>query len=425
MKLPSLSLRTRILLWHCALLACVLAAFGFTAHRLHWEGELARTDRGLDEPLSLLHRSLREQSAREGLPPGLRSMPPESFTPTKELAESLTQQGVEFCVWSRSGEMLAHSSKMPATRTMPTVKGVVPFVIQRRSHEGRREAFLITPPGECFLVAVSMQNEQEAAARLGWWLIILGLSVLGAGLLVDAWILQRAIQPVEEIINAAERIAQGNLSTRIETQADGTELDRLTKVLNHTFTSLEQAFTQQARFSADVAHELRTPVSVLMAEAQGLLERERSADEYRESIATTLRISKRMSGLIESLLELAQIESQPDLSREACDLATLCTEALPQLEGMAKAQGIHWQRSLESAPCQGNTSQLTQVVANLLVNAIQHNHSNGEVRLQTGTREGRSFLRVENTGPGIPERDLPHVFERFYPMPRGVARLAG
>lgn len=415
------SLRTRILLWHGALLACVLAAFGFTAHKMHWDGELARLDQGLDEPLSELHRSLHRQNS----PPGQRPLVPESYELPAALAAPFAVRGIEFGVWNRAGKMLGHSAKIAETLPMPPVAGLVPFVIQRRSREGMREAFLITPPGECFLAAVSMEQEQLAASHLGWWLLTLGAGVLAIALLVDAWILRRAIRPVEEIISAAERISRGKLSTRIETRADSAELARLTKVLNETFTSLDRAFTQQARFSGDVAHELRTPLSVLIAEAQSALERERDGEAYRETISTTLRSAERMNGLIESLLDLAQIESGADLSRSTCDLAVLSAEVLESLRSMAEAQNVSLNTQLEKAPCLANAAQITQIAANLLINAIQHNERGGEVRIETGMEGQRAFLKVENTGPGIPAADLPHVFERFYRADTSRSRKTG
>ncbi len=419
------SLRTRILLWHGALLACVLAAFGITAHRLHWDGELLRLDQGLDEPLSSLHRSLHFQNAREGNPPGPRSSPPEEYVLPTQVAEGFVTRGIEFSVWSRTGKRLARSARMPEPTAMPPVKDVVPFVIQRRSREGMREAFLITPPGECFLASLSMEKELHAASRLGWWLLTLGAIVLAIALLVDAWILKRAIRPVEEIISAAEHISRGKLSTRIETKADSAELARLTKVLNETFASLDRAFTQQARFSGDVAHELRTPVSVLIAEAQSALERERDGEAYRETISTTLRSAKRMSGLIESLLDLAQIESGVDLSRSTCDLAGLSTEVLESLQSLAEARGIVLEQKLAKAPCEANAAQITQIVSNLLINAIQHNEPGGRVRVETGHANAQAFITIENTGPGIPAADLPHVFERFYRTDTSRSRKTG
>ena len=414
MKLPTLSIRSRILLWHGLLLASILMAFGVTAHRLQWESELARIDRTLDEPLSLLHRALQMQNKRAGERQGFAAPPPQTYVLPADTVALFATHGLEYLGWGRSGEPLVRSGGMPKALARPSVAGLVPFVIQRRSREQMREAYLTLPPGECFLAAVSMRDELNASARLGWGLFAMGAGVLGIGLLVDAWILRRAIRPVEEIINAAERISLGNLGARIESHADGTELGRLTSVLNRTFASLDRAFAQEARFSADVAHELRTPVSVLITEAQTALERERTSDDYRETISTTLRSAQRMSGLIESLLELAQIQSAADASRVACDLAALTAEIIESHRSLADAHGIEIRRQLARAPCMADVGQLVQIAANLLINAIRHNQRGGHVLIETRIENSRAILRVQNTGPSIPAADLPHVFERFY-----------
>ena len=169
MKLPTLSIRSRILLWHGLLLATILTAFGVTAHRLQWESELARIDRTLDEPLSLLHRALQMQNKRPGERPGLTVPPPRSYVLLADTAAQFAARGLEYIGWGRSGEPLVRSGGMPKALARPAVEGLVPFVIQRRSREQMREAYLIVPPGECFLAAVSMRSELHASARLGWW----------------------------------------------------------------------------------------------------------------------------------------------------------------------------------------------------------------------------------------------------------------
>ena len=425
MKLPATGLRTRILLWHGLLLACVLAAFGITAHRLHWDGELNRVDRELDVPLSTLHRSLHVRNGVR-VAPARDLPPPETYTLNDDASQQFAERQWDYVVWNRNGKMLARSEAMPDTLQAPAHKESVPFVVQRRTRADRREAFLITPPGECFLASRSIAAEQVAAAELGWWLAALGATVLGIGLLVDAWILRKAIRPVEDIIDAAERISGGNLSARIESpSAETTELGRLTKVLNRTFGNLEQAFTHQAQFSADVAHELRTPVAVLIAEAQGTLERERSTTEYQETVSATLRSARRMNGLIESLLSLAQIESGADRRVEECDIAGIAAEASESLRSMAATQNVQLRTALQPAHCHADPQQILQVVSNLLTNAIQHNIACGHVSLETGTDGAGVFLSLENSGPGIPAEDLPRVFERFYRADVSRSRRTG
>lgn len=429
MKIPALSIRSRILLWHGMMLACILTAFGVIAHRLHWENELTRLDSQLDEAIALLHQDFHDTVVRRrpmGRPrPGEGMPPPESFRLSLDVAKQFLARHWQYAVWARDGRLLEKSEALSSSMAMPPCQDLVPFARQPRNSPLRREAFIVTPGGECLLAALSIENELQSASRLGWLLSGLGSGVLGVGLLIDAWILRRAIRPVEEIITAAERIGRGNLSARIETGEVGSELERLKNVLNTTFSSLDQAFTQQAQFSADVAHELRTPVSVLISESQVTLERERSGEDYRESITTTLRSARRMGGLIGSLLDLAQIKSENPAPRTPCDLAGLSAEVIENLRSTAESQGVELRTALSPAPCEGHAAQLNQIITNLLNNAIQHNHRGGYAAMETRTEDGHAILCVRNTGPGIPAEDLPRVFDRFYRADTSRSRRTG
>ena len=166
MNTRSTSIRTRILLWHGALLALVLTAFGVTAHRLNWAGHLDGVDKSLDEPLSSMRRALHEQGPRGGGPIGRWTPQPGDFKLPTELAESLSARGISFALWNRTGDMLARSPDFPQELKMPLVDGWVPFVTQRRSVGDRREAYVMSPPGECFLVAVSMEADVMSDATL-------------------------------------------------------------------------------------------------------------------------------------------------------------------------------------------------------------------------------------------------------------------
>ena len=424
--LSALSLRTRILLWHGTLLAAVLVAFGVTAFRLHWAGELHRVDREFDEPLSRLHRSLHSRSPQSRDAPRHASTSPDRYVMPEENAALFALRGWEYTVWNREGRLLAHSPRMEGARPILEAVGAEPFVVRRQTRGTWREAYLFTPPGECFLAAVSLEKDLEDAARLGISLTLLGAGVLVIALLIDAWILRRAIRPVEDIIDAAERISEGRLSTRIETvAAENTELGRLAAVLNRTFGRLDETFAQQARFSADVAHELRTPVSVLIAESQGTLERPRSAEEYRETIATTLRSANRMRSLIEFLLDLARIKSGPETDCGPCDLARIAAEVVESLAPLAVSHGIGIRRQFQRASCHANTDRIARVISNLLANAIQHNERGGHAAVTTGVEDGEAILWIENTGPGIPPGDLPHVFDRFFRSDASRSRRTG
>lgn len=433
MKWPALTIRSRIQLWHGVLLACILTAFGTTAYKLHWADELRRIDRELNEPLSLMHRAIAtrghgrerndvsESSPAPGFPP-LR----QSFTPAPEIVTEITAHGRYFVVWARDGKVLARSDGAPADVKLPQRIGRASLVTSWRNAGDKREAFIWTPPGECLLTGVSTASDRAALSRLGWWLCALGAGVLCLGLVVDSWILRRSIHPVEQIISTAERISTGRLSARIESSGSSAELGRLAVVLNNTFASLDRAFSHQARFSADVAHELRTPVAVLIVEAQRALEKERDGADYRDTIATVLRSAQRMHALIESLLHLAQIQADgaPD-AQTTCDLAGITREALDAVRGMAAQQDIAVETELHPARCRGNAAQLAQVATNFLSNAVQHNHRGGKATITTGMPAGRATLCVQSTGPGIAAEDLPHLFERFFRADASRSRKSG
>src|SRR5207245_2533484 len=122
----------------------------------------------------------------------------------------------------------------------------------------------------------------------------------------------RAIRPIKEISATASRISGGDLSQRIPADDTDNELGQLANVLNSTFARLESIFAQQARFTADAAHELRTPVSVMLTQTQSALTRDREAVEYRETVEACQRAAQRMRRLIESLLELARLDADQE-----------------------------------------------------------------------------------------------------------------
>ncbi|NBV87762.1 MAG: HAMP domain-containing protein [Verrucomicrobia bacterium] len=225
----------------------------------------------------------------------------------------------------------------------------------------------------------------------------------------------RAIRPIDKIREVAEKIAAGDLSQRIVIQRKETELGRLAESLNWTFSRLELEFDKQSRFLADAAHELRTPVAVLLTQTQSALVRERPAQEYRETLAACERSAQRMRRLIESLFELARLQSGQDMPpMERCDLAALVSESVQHILPLAEARGIRIMTALSAAECAVQREHLNQVLTNLLANAIEYNRDGGEVSVSVGVENGSAVLSIANTGAGIAEEDLPHVFGRFY-----------
>ena len=239
--------------------------------------------------------------------------------------------------------------------------------------------------------------------------------ILLLGLAGGWWLVGRALRPIDGISSAAVKISAGDLSQRINVAETESELGQLAAVLNATFARLETAFAQQQQFTADAAHELRTPVSVMLTQTQTALNRERSATGYRETVEACQRSAQRMRRLIESLLELARLDAgQETMKRLRFNLAGTVNECAEQLKPVANQRSIKVLTELAPVEITGDAERLAQVVANLLTNAIQYNPPGGEVRVTLEAQTGLAVLTVSDTGPGISAGDLPHVFERFY-----------
>jgi two-component system, OmpR family, sensor kinase len=242
-----------------------------------------------------------------------------------------------------------------------------------------------------------------------------GIEILISGLVGGWFFVWLALRPIENISAAAVKISAGDLSQRINVAEAESELGQLAAVLNSTFARLESAFAQQQQFTSDAAHELRTPVSVMLTQAQTALNRERTAPEYRETVETCQRAAQRMRRLIESLLALARLDAgQEQMKRLRFDFSKIISDCIEMLKPMAEERGVKIISELSALEITGDSERLAQVVTNLLTNAIQYNLPDGEVRVKLESQSGMAILTVSDTGQGISPEDLSRVFERFY-----------
>lgn len=475
------SIRFRLQVWQGFLLSVILGGFGVTAYQLHRTNEFGRIDAELEHRVAALVGDLRlrfgpGRPPPEGGPRGFRpgrppwEQPGEEADPalrhpgagfqpgpdrvrgphgpggrglggpgdepfflrslrlsetTQALFQPADPGGFHFGIWSRSGSLVCLSSNAPASLPLPT-GGSTRTGIQTRTRGGLREAFQFTGAGDCVLAGRDIRSDLAGLQRFAWGLVVAGVAVLGLGL-GGGWVLVgRALRPVADISAAATRISIGRLSERISIESTDNELGRLAAVLNSTFARLETAFAQQRQFTADASHELRTPIAVIMAEAQTALSRDRQAAEYRESLEVCLDAAQQMRRLSQSLLELARFDAgQVAMERAVFDLADPVRAVLDLVRPLARERGLRLEADLQPCPVEGDPDRLARVASNLVTNAIWYNRPEGSLRICTRPAEGMSILEVADTGIGISAEDLAHVFERFYRADRARRRAEG
>ena len=225
---------------------------------------------------------------------------------------------------------------------------------------------------------------------------------------------RRALAPLESVTQTALRITRADdLSRRISYQGPpDDEVGQLIHAFNQTLHRLENLFNSQRRFLADVGHELRTPLTVIKGNVD-LMQRFGEADE--ESLTSIENEVDRLTRMVGDLLLLAQAESgKLPLDKHIVELDTLMLEALNQMNILAREKVQLHLGEIDQVLVCGDQDRLKQVLLNLIGNAINYTPQGGTVTLSLGKDQEEAILTIKDTGQGIPEEDIPHVFERFY-----------
>ena len=242
----------------------------------------------------------------------------------------------------------------------------------------------------------------------------LGAIVVAVGVL--AWFVRRGLGPLEEVATQIAAIGESDLSTRLDACGAPGELAPFIARLNDLLARLETAFAREKAFTADVAHELRTPLAGLRSTFEVSLSRERPADSYREALAKSLAICEQMQRMVENLLELARADAgQLEVARENVDLVALLKDCWGEFAYRAAERDLRVTFQLpESCRLTTDRTRFRLVLSNVFDNAVTYTDAGGELTIALHVDDGQVRARVANTGSYVAEADTDRVFDRFW-----------
>ena len=281
---------------------------------------------------------------------------------------------------------------------------------------------LALPTGSVIIhVVIPLEHFERQMQALMSLLIVNGLLALLGAIVVGYVIARRVMVPILGITAAAERISFENLSERVPIANSKDELGRLAATLNQTFDRLQRSIGEMRRFTADAAHELRTPLAVIRTEAEVAIREDAlriqdNPDQFRRVTEVALAETTRLSNLVDQLLTLSRHDAglqQPGL--EEVSLRDLLLDVVETLRVVAEKKGQTIVASeLCDVPVLGDDISLSQLFFNLIDNAVKYTPAGGAITVVCRHDASRVCVTIEDTGIGIERQHLDHLFERFY-----------
>ena len=333
-------------------------------------------------------------------------------------ATTHTHRGLHMRIFDEHDQVFWYSENAPAV-PFPTSYFKFGLEFVTAGHY-RLVHFKIDKPGlphYTVRVGTSFENLEADLEQVTWLLIVVGSVTLFASPLGGYWLAGRATRPIARIIDTTNRLHPTNMGERLPLRGTGDELDRLSATINGFLDRIGTYLEQNREFTANAAHELRSPLAAIQNSLEVALNTDRTTEEYKELLAEILDECGGLRVLVNQLLLLAESDARRHMATEPVELDAIVRKAYDMFLGVAEAADVALRiAGLERARVPGDAGRLRQVVNNLIDNAIKFTRAGGFVEIQLARHSADSTVRlsVRDTGSGIPAVDVPHIFDRFY-----------
>ncbi len=348
-----------------------------------------------------------------------------------------------FCFWTSDGQVLYRSPSLGSAVLPPAAAPAGPAWQSLTLPDGRpgraatlvftprregRDDLPLAPEHRRIEVTVVVARDTLATAdelrRLAWLLCLVGGAAIITGVAAMTWLTRRLLRPVDRLAGRIASLDADGLSGRLDDDGVPAELRPVTGRLNDLLGRLEAAFAREKSFTADAAHELRTPLAGLRTTMEVALTRAREAGAYQVVLGECLGICAEMQVLVDNLLSLARLEAGTVvIERLDFDLSALLDECWKPCQARALEGGVRLAWAVPAGMRMvGDREKLRLVLQNLFDNAVSHVDRGGDISLGVAAAGGATTLRLDNSGCGLQPEQLSRVFDRFW---RGDAARSG
>jgi heavy metal sensor kinase len=417
MRIPR-SIGARLTLWYAAAFAAALLVLGVAMWFTVRQSLYHAVDESLGDRVDGIHTFIDDHKTRLDV---------------DEVKEEFRAHGELFQVLDDTGAIV-HRADTLAGVALPRISGAgamprfdnlvangepLRFLTQNVAVDGKNYTVQVAAP------LAELQQGLRDAVWLLMPLFLLMLLIASAG---GYFMSRRALEPVDRITQTARSISADNLSQRLAVPSTGDELERLSATLNDMIGRLEAAFKRISRFTADASHELRTPLAVMRTTAEVALRHPGDGGEHRAALGAVVGEIERTTQLVDNLLLIAKADAgSAQLAKVPVDVAAAAEEARAQMSILAGTKGIALEVRLPGDPVVviGDRDALRRLFSILLDNAIKYTAAGGAAVVAVSTNGAHAVGVVTDSGIGIPNDDLPHVFDRFYRVDRARSRELG